>query len=354
MRLKTIVLTGGGTAGHVTPNIALLESLRSEGWNICYVGSKQGIEKQLIEEQNIAYYAIASGKLRRYLSIENLKDPFKVLKGFGDAYRLLKKLKPKVVFSKGGYVTVPVVLAARMLKIPVIIHESDITPGLANKIASKGAKVICVNFPETLKYVGGKGVLTGTPIRRELFSGSRQKAIQLCGFSKNKPVLLMMGGSLGAQRLNLMLRQSLKDLIEHFNIIHLCGRGNIDKDYENYEGYAQFEYAKEELPHFFAVADLMFSRAGANALAEILALKIPALLVPLSGKASRGDQLLNAASMQKSGYAKVLLEEDLTKESFIQAILTLYKERQNYKQAMEKGQVSDGIQKVMAQIQKYR
>ena len=352
--MKTIVLTGGGTAGHVTPNIALLGELKKEGWNICYIGSRKGIEKQLIQEQGIPYYGIASGKLRRYLSVQNLKDPFKVIKGFLEAHRLLKKLKPKLVFSKGGYVTVPVVLAAKLLNIPVIIHESDLTPGLANKIASKGAKMICVNFPETLQYVGEKGILTGTPIRKELFKGSKRKAIEYCKFTEDKPILLMMGGSLGARKLNEVLRESLEELTKQFNIIHLCGKGNIETALKDYKGYCQLEYAKDELPHFFAAADIMFSRAGANALAEILALKIPSLLVPLSQKASRGDQILNARSMEKRGYASVLLEEDLTKESFIKEIGKLYYQKETYRKRMQQDRVSDGIEKVMIQIQKYR
>ena len=211
--MKTIVLTGGGTAGHVTPNIALIPFLKKEGWSIQYIGSKTGIEKDLITKENIPYHGISSGKLRRYVSLENLKDPFKVVKGLFDAYSLLRKIKPNLVFSKGGYVTVPVVLAAKLLGIPVIIHESDITPGLANKIASKGAKEICVNFPETLQYVGSKGVLTGTPIREELFKGDANKGRSLCKFTNHKPVLLMMGGSLGSVKINTCLREALDTLI---------------------------------------------------------------------------------------------------------------------------------------------
>ncbi|MEG0354019.1 MAG: UDP-N-acetylglucosamine--N-acetylmuramyl-(pentapeptide) pyrophosphoryl-undecaprenol N-acetylglucosamine transferase, partial [Cellulosilyticaceae bacterium] len=215
--MKTIVLTGGGTAGHVTPNIALIPQLQKEGWNIQYIGSKNGIEKDLIEKENIPYHGISSGKLRRYASVENLKDPFKVIKGLFDAYSLLKKIKPNVVFSKGGFVTVPVVLAAKLLGIPVIIHESDITPGLANKIASKGAKVICVNFPETLQYVGAKGIMTGTPIREALFKGKAEQGYKVCGFKAHKPVLLMMGGSLGSVKINQCLREALEELNSEFN-----------------------------------------------------------------------------------------------------------------------------------------
>ncbi|MDA3730500.1 undecaprenyldiphospho-muramoylpentapeptide beta-N-acetylglucosaminyltransferase [Niameybacter massiliensis] len=352
--MKTIVLTGGGTAGHVTPNIALIPILQKEGWNIQYIGSKNGIEKELIEKENIPYYGISSGKLRRYASLENLKDPFKVVKGLFDAYSLLKKIKPNVVFSKGGFVTVPVVLAAKLLGIPVIIHESDITPGLANKIASKGAKVICVNFPETLKYVGDKGVMTGTPIREELFKGSAEQGRKLCGFTDHKPVLLMMGGSLGSVKINQCLREALSELTNNFNVVHICGKNNVDEDLKDTKGYYQFEYVSDELPHLFAMADMMLSRAGANALAEIVALKIPNLLVPLSQNASRGDQILNADSMKKQGYSLVLEEEALTKDSLINNIQELYKNINTYKDAMKKAMNISGTEKVMTEIRKYK
>ena len=351
--MKTIVLTGGGTAGHVTPNIALIPKLKSEGWDIRYIGSYTGIEKELIEKEGIPYYPIASGKLRRYISLENIKDPFKVIKGLFEAYKTLKKLKPQVVFSKGGYVTVPVVFAAKMLKIPVIIHESDITPGLANKLASRGASKICVNFPETLKYVGEKGVLTGTPIREELFKGDGQKALKLCSLSSVKPTLLVMGGSLGSVKINNALREQIDTLTEKFNIIHICGKGNVDNDLLDKAGYKQFEYVGQELPDLFAAADIMLSRAGANALAEIVALGIPNLLIPLSQNASRGDQILNAKSMQKQGYSEVLFEEDLTRESLLENIDKVYDKREFYQNAMKNAHKLGGTEKVLIEIRKY-
>ncbi len=351
--MKTIVLTGGGTAGHVTPNIALIPSLREEGWDIKYIGSYNGMEKELITRENIPYYGISSGKLRRYLSKENLKDPFKVMKGYFEACRLLKKIKPQVVFSKGGFVTVPVVLAARTLGIPVIIHESDMTPGLANKIAMRGAKTVCVNFEETLKYVGDKGVLTGSPIRKELFEGDKERAYKLCGFKQIKPVLLMMGGSSGANKINVALREALPELLKRFNIIHICGKGNLDEAKLNVEGYKQFEYANAELADLFAATDIMLSRAGANALAEIVALNIPSLLVPLSAAASRGDQILNAKAMAQKGYCKVLFEEDLTANSLVSNIKELDMHKEDYIQAMQKDTKISGIQKVMAEIRRH-
>lgn len=351
--MKTIVLTGGGTAGHVTPNLALVPSLKKNGWDIHYIGSYQGIEKQLVEKENLPYYPIASGKLRRYLSVENLKDPFKVIKGYFDAYKLLKQIKPQVVFSKGGYVTVPVVLAAKRLKIPVIIHESDMTPGLANKIAMKSAKTVCVNFEETLAHVGNKGVYTGSPIREELFSGNRITAHKLCGFKEAKPTILMMGGSLGAKKINEVLRAALPELLGEFNVVHICGKNNLDESLLHLEGYKQFEYVREELPHLFALADVMLSRAGANAVMEILALNIPSLLIPLSQAASRGDQILNANALKKKGYCDVLFEEELTKEKLVTSLAQVYKERKKYTNNMQQSTKLSGIQKVMQEIQKY-
>ncbi len=196
--MKRIVLTGGGTAGHVTPNIALLPKLRELGYDIHYIGSYEGIEKKLIEDVNVPYYGIASGKLRRYFDPKNFSDPFRVLKGYGEARKILKKLKPDVVFSKGGFVAVPVVLAAKHLHIPVIIHESDMTPGLANKISLSAATKVCCNFPETMGYIPeGKAVLTGSPIREELLHGNKLAALNLCGFAANKPVILVIGGNQG-------------------------------------------------------------------------------------------------------------------------------------------------------------
>ena len=205
--MKHIVFTGGGTAGHVTPNIALFPSVKEAGYEISYIGSYEGIEKELITAQGVTYYGISSGKLRRYFDPKNFSDPFKVVKGYFQAKKLLKKIKPNIVFSKGGFVSVPVVLAAKHCKIPCIIHESDITPGLANKLAIPSATKVCANFPETLNYLPKeKAVLTGSPIRKELFSGNKIKGLDFCGFTANKPVLLVIGGSTGAAAVNNAIR----------------------------------------------------------------------------------------------------------------------------------------------------
>ena len=195
--MKRIILTGGGTAGHVTPNIALLPRLKELQYDIHYIGSYHGIEKELIEQFGIPYHGISTGKLRRYLSARNLTDPFRVLKGMSEARKLIKILDPNVIFSKGGFVSVPVVLAGKKRHVPTIIHESDMTPGLANKLSLSAATKVCCNFPETLEYLpAGKAVLTGSPIRQELLTGDKYKAREFLGFISDKPVILIIGGSL--------------------------------------------------------------------------------------------------------------------------------------------------------------
>lgn len=342
--MKHIVLTGGGTAGHVTPNIALIPKLQEAGYTISYIGSYDGIEKKLIEELGIPYYGISSGKLRRYFDLKNFSDPFRVLKGFREAKKLLKQLKPDVVFSKGGFVTVPVVIAAKKCKIPAIIHESDMTPGLANKLCIPSATKVCCNFPETVSSLPkDKAVLTGTPIRRELMAGQKNAALQFCGFDSSKPVLMVIGGSLGAASVNENIRRILPSLLEEFQVIHLCGKGKTDESLNGTKGYVQYEYIKKELPDLFALADIVISRAGANAICEILALRKPNLLIPLSAKASRGDQILNARSFERQGFSMVLEEEQITEQTLLDAIRSLYQNRQSYTDAMAASSQLDSI-----------
>ncbi|MCI5857846.1 MAG: undecaprenyldiphospho-muramoylpentapeptide beta-N-acetylglucosaminyltransferase [Agathobacter sp.] len=352
--MKRIIMTGGGTAGHVTPNIALMPALKDAGYEITYIGSYQGMEKGLVEAQGIPYYGISSGKLRRYFDLKNFTDPFKVLKGFGEAIRLMKKLKPDIVFSKGGFVSVPVVLAAKYCHVPAIIHESDITPGLANKIAIRGAQKVCCNFPETMKYLPqGKAVLTGSPIRQELFHGDAAAARALCNFTDTaKPVLLIVGGSSGSRVINDAVRQVLPQLLERFNIIHLCGKGNLDTSLNDRAGYTQMEYASEELPDIFALADLVISRAGANSICELLALHKPNILIPLSAAASRGDQILNANSFKKQGFSYVLEEESLTGDILLNAVQDVYANRVSYRKAMEESGQMDSIGTIVNLIKK--
>ena len=350
--MKKIVMTGGGTAGHVTPNIALMPALKENGFEISYIGSYDGIEKRLIEALNIPYYGISSGKLRRYFDLKNFSDPFKVVKGYCQAVHLLKKIHPDVVFSKGGFVSVPVVLAAKHCKIPAIIHESDITPGLANKLAIPSATKVCCNFPETMKYLPSeKAVLTGSPIRQELLNGDASKAFSMCNFKDTeKPVILIIGGSSGSKVINTALRDLLPELLKRYNIIHLCGKGNLDPSLSNTDGYAQFEYANKELADLFALSDLVISRAGANAICELLALRKPNILIPLSAAASRGDQILNANSFRSSGYSYVLEEENVSNTALLEAIEHVFKNRDSYIEAMKKNNGKDSIEAIVELI----
>lgn len=349
--MKRIVLTGGGTAGHVTPNIALLPALKREGYDIHYIGSYDGIEKKLIEELGIPYYGISSGKLRRYFDIKNFSDPIKVLKGYREARALMKKLKPDVIFSKGGFVAVPVVLAAKHKGIPVIIHESDMTPGLANKICIPSSKKVCANFPETIKYLPeGKAVLTGTPIRQELFSGNKLMGLDFCGFTANKPVILVIGGSTGSVAVNEAVRSALPTLLKKYQIVHLCGKDKVDKSLDNTPGYVQFEYIKKELRDLFDAADLVVSRAGANAICELLALRKPHILIPLSAASSRGDQILNAESFERQGYSFVIKEEALTTETLLKAVDSVFINRKTYIEAMNQSKLNDSIETIVTII----
>lgn len=342
--MKRIILTGGGTAGHVTPNMALVPALRDAGYDIHYIGSYNGIEKKLIEDMKIPYHGISSGKLRRYFDPKNFTDPFKVVKGYGEASRLIKSLKPDVVFSKGGFVTVPVVMAAKAHHVPAIIHESDMTPGLANKICIPSAAKICCNFPEAINHLPkDKAVLTGTPIRRELFQGDSLAGLTYCGFNASKPVLLVIGGSTGSVIINNAVRESLGELLEKFQIIHLCGKDKVDESYNNTPGYVQYEYVKKELSDMLAVSDLVISRAGANAICELLALNKPNILIPLSAKASRGDQILNAESFEKQKYSYVLEEENLTHDTLLKAVNEVYENREEYIKCMKASNASNAI-----------
>ena len=346
--MKKIVMTGGGTAGHVTPNLALAPLLKDAGYEIYYIGSYNGIEKKLVEKAGITYYGISSGKLRRYHDWKNFTDPFRVIKGFSEANQLLKHIQPDVVFSKGGFVSVPVVMAAGRQHIPAIIHESDMTPGLANKLAIPFATKVCCNFPETMSHLPeGKAVHTGSPIRAELFSGSRDAGLSFCEFNNEKPVLLIMGGSIGSRFINNAVWESLDKLLETFQIVHLVGKGNINKDIKEKAGYQQYEFISEQLNDVFAMTDLMISRAGANSISEILALKIPNILIPLSAAASRGDQILNAQSYEKQGFSTVLQEEDLTGEILLSSVKDVYKRRDEIKEKMASSHLLDANATIM-------
>lgn len=348
---RKIVLTGGGTAGHVTPNLALVPALEKEGFEISYIGSFEGIEKGLVEEKNIEYFGIATGKLRRYFDPKNFSDPFRVIKGYFQAKKILKKIKPDVLFSKGGFVSVPVIRAAASLKIPCIIHESDMTPGLANKLCMPVSKKICCNFPETFDMIpADKAVLTGSPIRQEILTGDKEAGKKLCGFDDDKPVILVVGGSQGSAAINGAIRDSLNNLRERYNIVHLTGKDKIDNMLLTTPGYKQFEYISDEMKDLFALADIVVSRAGANAICELLALHKPNLLIPLPAGSSRGDQILNAASYEEQGFSMVLNEEDMTSKLLIESIDSLYENRGKYVQNMSSSNQKDAITAIITLI----
>lgn len=350
--MKRIVFTGGGTAGHVTPNIALFPKLKELGYDIHYIGSYEGIEKRLIEDYHIPYYGISTGKLRRYFDPKNFSDPFRVIKGFAEAKKTLKTLKPDVVFSKGGFVSVPVVRAAAALKIPCIIHESDMTPGLANKLCIPVATKICCNFPETLKDLPhDKAILTGSPVREELLRGNRERGMEMCGFNSSKPIIMVIGGSLGAAGINTLVREALPQLLADYQIVHICGKEKIDNLLLNKEGYKQFEYVKDDLKHLFAMADIVISRAGANAICELLMLRKPALLIPLPTHASRGDQILNAQSFESQGFSMVADEEYLTGATLVEKVHELYFTRQSYIDAMQNSSQRNSIDTIIKLIE---
>lgn len=349
--MKKIVLTGGGTAGHVTPNIALLPGLKELGYEVHYIGSYEGIESKLIADFDIPYYGIATGKFRRYLDPKNLTDPFRVIKGYTEARKILKQIQPDIIFSKGGYVSVPVVRAAASLKIPCIIHESDMTPGLANKLCIPVAEKVCCNFPETMQYIPeDKAILTGSPIREELSKGNKIAALDLCGFDANTPVIMVIGGSLGAANVNKAVRDALPELLKDFQVVHICGKDKIDNMLLTTKGYKQFEYVKAELKDIFAMADVVISRAGANAICELLALKKPNVLIPLMA-GSRGDQILNAKSFESQGYSKVLMEDDITNQLLVDTIHELYFNKRTYIESMSNSHQQNAIKTIISLIE---
>lgn len=350
--MKRIILTGGGTAGHVTPNMALIPRLRELEYEIAYMGSYDGIEKKLMEDFDIPYFGIATGKFRRYFDPKNFSDPFRVLKGMGEARKYLKQIRPDVVFSKGGFVSVPVVRAAYSLGIPCIIHESDMTPGLANKLCIPVAKKVCCNFPETFRMLpASKAVLTGSPIRKELVMGNKEAGYKLCGFDASKPVIMVVGGSLGSAAINQAVRDILPELLKDFQVVHLCGKEKMDNLLLTTSGYKQFEYIKSEMKDIFAMADIVISRAGANAISELLSLKKPNILIPLPSSSSRGDQILNAQSFESQGFSILIDEDDLTNKLLLEKIQELYFNRFTYIDAMKKSNQRDAIGTIIGLIE---
>ncbi|GEN56886.1 UDP-N-acetylglucosamine--N-acetylmuramyl-(pentapeptide) pyrophosphoryl-undecaprenol N-acetylglucosamine transferase [Halolactibacillus alkaliphilus] len=354
MTMKQIILTGGGTAGHVMVNLALIPLLQKEGYMIDYIGSIDGIEKELITPiEGVTYHAISTGKYRRYRSIDNLKDPFKVLNGIRQSVQLILKLKPSIIFSKGGFVSVPVLIAAKLTNTPAVIHESDLTPGLANKIAMPFAKRILVTFEKTLQYVDEKKArFIGAVVRPELFEGSKQRACEKLMFDPNQPIMLIMGGSTGSKHVNTFIRDHLDRLTKKYQVIHLTGKALSDETVINAR-YKQYEYVADDLKDLLMSADVIVSRAGANAIFEFLALKKPMILIPLSKKVSRGDQLLNAAVFKEAGFAKVIEEDELKEVQFFKTLAELEQEAPEMIKEMAKRDAKDAIFEVLKAIHTY-
>ena len=350
--MKKIVLTGGGTLGHVTPHLSLIPHLQKAGYEIHYIGTEKGMEAEKIRSvPGVTYHAVKSGKLRRYFDWKNFTDPFRVLAGMIQSAALMGKIKPDVVFSKGGFVAVPVVFGAWLNRIPVLCHESDLTPGLANKLCKPFAKRFATTFPECAAALGDKAEMTGTPLRPELFRGSRAKGLSLLKFDGTKPVLMMMGGSSGAQAVNAALRAALPEITKEFDVAHICGKGNLDESLKSVTGYTQVEFLDADLPDALAACDLVLSRAGANALCEFQALAKPLLLVPYPKGASRGDQILNAQSLEKRGLCHVLLQENMTAETLTAALHKTWAERESLIAAVKAAPPADGTKRVLELIE---
>lgn len=348
-----IIFTGGGSAGHVTPSIPLISAFKLKEAAVFYVGSKQGIERTLIKPLNIPYYPITAGKLRRYWTWKNLLTPFQLLLGVGQGFLLCRRLKPNIIFSKGGFVALPIVIAARLNGIPVVIHESDLSPGLANRLSFPFAKLICITFSATAQFFKNesKVLLTGMPIREFLYHGNPEKGLKLCGFPDNKkPVLLIMAGGLGSMAINDAIRRLVQPLTKEFRVIHLCGKNKQDSSFENIVDYKQFEYLQDELADVLACADLVLSRAGATSIYELLALAKPHILLPLSKKASRGDQIDNAKYFARQGFSKVIYAEEFSDEKLREIIFDCYQNLDQLKQNLINFKPMDSVKIIMDKL----
>ncbi|WP_298625035.1 undecaprenyldiphospho-muramoylpentapeptide beta-N-acetylglucosaminyltransferase [uncultured Legionella sp.] len=349
---QRIVFTGGGTAGHVTPNLALIKEFSADGWNIHYIGSADGIEKGMIQNIGIPFHAVNSGKLRRYFSFKNILDPFKIFIGVVQSFWLFHKLKPDVVFSKGGFVAFPVVVGAWLNRIPVVAHESDMTPGLANRLCFPFVNKICLTFEAGKKHFKRQDKIdvTGTPIRQQLFEGNKLRGLELCGFKADKPCLLVIGGSLGAGSINQSVRSALGELLKEYQVIHLCGKGKLDASLDSLTGYRQFEYANDELADLFAISSVVISRAGANSLYEILALGKPHILIPLSAQVSRGDQIQNARYFQGMGISVVIQDQSLNAGTLLNGLQEVMKNQMDIDNKIRALKIKSATDRIVAII----
>lgn len=354
MKKVKVVFTGGGSSGHVTPSLPLIAALKNKGVDIFYVGSKKGIEQSLIKPLKIPYTAITVGKLHRYWTWKNLLTPFQLLIGITQSFLICRKIKPDVVFSKGGFVALPMVIAAKLNSVPVVVHESDLTPGLANRLSFPFAKLICVTFPETVQYFKNTSnvLLTGMPIRDALQHGDPEKGFKICGFvNKKKPILLIMAGGLGSTIVNESIRRLIKPLTEKFQLIHICGKNKSDFAFEKVKDYKQFEYLHDEFADVLASANLVISRAGATSIYELLALNKPHILLPLSKKASRGDQIDNANYFLNQGLSKVIYFEEFSDEKLIKSVSESYENLDQLKNKLRQFQKLNSTQIIIDKLE---
>lgn len=348
--MATIILTGGGTAGHCTPHLSILPYLKKDFKNIYYIGSENGIEKDIINNVKIPYYSIPCAKLYRSVRLDNLIMPFKVTAGIIKAGKILDEVKPDVIFSKGGYVSVPTVIAAKKRKIPVIAHESDYTIGLANKITSKYCQKVLTSFIDTAKTINN-GEFVGPPIRKSLFSISKKDALDYFRFNGKKPVLLITGGSQGSKAINDAINKILPELLSKFDVIHICGKNNLVKG-NSQKGYFQTEFLNK-MEYALNAASICVSRAGSNTLFELLSLKIPCLLIPLPKGNSRGDQVLNAEYFQKLGLVHVLPQNVLTPQSLITAINSTFNNKDIIIKNLAKNSITDSSKTIAKLLASY-
>lgn len=348
-----IIFTGGGTGGHIFPNLAVIDELNRPN-SIFYIGGRNSPEEKIAHAHEIPFYGIHTGKLRRYFDWRNFTDALKVPLGFFESLRILKKLKPDLVFAKGGYVSVPVVLAARFLKISVWLHESDVSPGLANKICSRFAQKIWLSFDESRKFFPRAHTeVVGNPIRREILNGDSEKGYKLTGFSQKHPIILIMGGSTGALSLNKLVEAILPQLVKNAQIIHITGKNS----HRSAVRYKTFEFLNEELAHIYAIADIVVSRAGSGGIFEALAWHKPMILIPLPKTASRGDQIENARVFEQHGWAMALNQDTLTPEKFLNSIQA-FLQNQHLRIAMierqKKAKFTHAARRIAEAIRKFR
>ena len=344
------VVTGGGSAGHVIPALPVIEALQGKGWEVSFIGSDSGLEERLVTPLGTPFFSVRTGKLRRYFSLANVTDALKIPLGVLQTFLILGRLEPHVVFSKGGFVAFPVVFAAWLRRIPVVAHESDLTPGLANRLSLPFVATLCVSFEGT-RVSARRVVHSGTPIRDALLNGNAERGFDAAGLPGNRPMLVVVGGSLGAQRLNQVTRAALPGLTETFEVLHVCGAGHLDPHLENTPGYAQREFVADGWGDILATAALVVSRSGANALHELLTLGKPNLLVPLPTTASRGDQIDNAAYAAERGYSTVLPEADLTPETLVAAARAVLDALEAWRTRLAEFEAPDATDLIVAELE---